>query len=96
MCLCAGAGIRGGLPTRVNGMGLLSGVKARPHYDVGTRGLIIYNFSIVDHPSQTASEKPCEILLRDVQWKLVFGTQTKLGEGGTNRLARLSQTWEAV
>ena len=64
-----------------------SGVIARPYWDVGTRGLIFFNFSFGDRSGQTASEKPCEILLLDVQWKLVFGTQSKLGEGGTNRLS---------
>lgn len=81
-----------------------SGVIARPYWDVGTRGLIVFNFSIGDRSGQTASEKPCEILHLEVQWKLVLGTQSKLGEGGTNRfsggaqgiLARLSQSQEAV
>ena len=63
------------------------GVIARPYWDVGTRGLVVFNFSISDCPGQTASEKPCEILLRDVLWKLIFGTKTKLEEGGTNRLS---------
>ena len=64
-----------------------SGVIARPYWDVGTRGLIVFNFSNGDRSGQTAYEKPCKILLLDVQWKLVFGTQFKLGEGGTNRLS---------
>ena len=65
-----------------------SGVIARPYWDVGTTGLIVFNFSIGDCSGQTASEKPYEILLLDVQWKLVFSTQSKLGEGATNRLSR--------
>ena len=65
-----------------------SGVITRPYWVVGTRGLIVFNFSIIDRSGQTASEKPCEILLLDVQWKLVFGAQSKLGKGGTNWLSR--------
>lgn len=61
-----------------------SGVITRPYWDVGTSGLIIF---IGDRSGQTASEKPSEILPLDVQWKLVFATQSKLGEGGTNRLS---------
>ena len=104
MCWCSDQG-RGANSCQRRGT-THSGVIARPYWYVATRDLIVFSFSIGDLSGQTASEKPCEILLLDVQWKLVFGTQSKLREGRANRLsggggaqgilARLSQIQVAV
>ena len=95
MCWCSDQG-RGASSCQRHGT-TLSWAIPRPHWDVGTWGLIVFNFSIGDRSRHTTCEKLCEILLLEVQWKV-------LREGWTNRLsgsrqgilARLSQTREAV
>ena len=56
------------------------GIIARPYWDVSNGGLIVFNFSNGDRAGKTASEKPCETLLLDVQWKLNFDTRSKPGK----------------
>ena len=78
-----------------------SGVIARPYWDVGTRRLIVFNFSIVLVKLRPRSHLKSCLLMYNGSWSSVhnpnWGKVGLTGFPGTQDiLARLSQTREAV